>query len=146
MFRKEFVNREKELEFLNKKYREGGFEFIIISGRRRIGKSRLLKEFVKDKDGENIFLLCEFRKWEHNLSKFNNKPNILSIFSLKKKCLTRFLQNEEKDKININKYDLAHYLWAVRKNECTRECLKEIVTCGNTCNTYCPILKYIEKQ
>lgn len=69
MFRKKFINRENYLDFLNKKRSEEGFEFIIITGRRRIGKSRLLKEFVKDK--ENIFLLCELRKWEHNLSKFN---------------------------------------------------------------------------
>ncbi|MGB7531859.1 MAG: ATP-binding protein [Halobacteriota archaeon] len=69
MFRKEFVDRRKELEFLDKKYKEQGFEFIIASGRRRTGKSRLLKEFVKDK--ENIFLLCEERKWQYNLSKFN---------------------------------------------------------------------------
>ena len=69
MFRKEFIDRRKELEFLDKKYKEKGFEFIIVSGRRRTGKSRLLKEFVKDK--ENIFLLCEERRWQYNLSKFN---------------------------------------------------------------------------
>jgi len=69
MFRKEFVDRAKELEFLDSKYRQKGFEFIIVSCRRRTGKSRLLKEFVKDK--ANIFLLCEERKWQYNLSKFN---------------------------------------------------------------------------
>ena len=69
MFRKEFIDRRKELEFLDKKYKEKGFEFIIVSGRRRTGKSRLLKEFVKDK--ENIFMLCEERRWQYNLSKFN---------------------------------------------------------------------------
>lgn len=69
MFRKEFINRRNELEFLDRKHKEKGFEFIIISGRRRTGKSRLLKEFVKDR--ENIFLLCEERRWQYNLSKFN---------------------------------------------------------------------------
>ena len=69
MFRKEFIDRRNELEFLDRKHKEKGFEFIIISGRRRTGKSRLLKEFVKDR--ENIFLLCEERRWQYNLSKFN---------------------------------------------------------------------------
>ena len=69
MFRKEFVDRERELGFLNKRYNGKGFEFIIISGRRRTGKSRLLKEFARGK--ENIFLLCEKRKWQYNLSRFN---------------------------------------------------------------------------
>jgi AAA+ ATPase superfamily predicted ATPase len=86
MFRKEFVDRRKELEFLDMKYKERGFEFVIVSGRRRTGKSRLLKEFVKDK--ENIFLLCEERRWQYNLSKFNKavgeyfgipKPNFNSF-------------------------------------------------------------------
>ncbi len=86
MYRKEFIDRRKELEFLDKKYKEKGFEFIIVSGRRRTGKSRLLKEFVKDK--ANIFLLCEERKWQYNLSKFNKaigeyfgipKPNFNSF-------------------------------------------------------------------
>ena len=86
MYRKEFIDRRKELEFLDKKYKEKGFEFIIVSGRRRTGKSRLLKEFVKDK--ANIFLLCEERRWQYNLSKFNKaigeyfgipKPNFNSF-------------------------------------------------------------------
>ncbi len=86
MFRKEFVDRRKELEFLDSKYKEKGFEFVILSGRRRTGKSRLLKEFVKNK--ENIFLLCEERRWQYNLSKFNKavgeyfgipKPNFNSF-------------------------------------------------------------------
>jgi len=80
------VDRREELEFLDKKYKEKGFEFVIVSGRRRTGKSRLLKEFVKDK--ENIFLLCEERRWQYNLSKFNKavgeyfgipKPNFNSF-------------------------------------------------------------------
>ncbi len=50
MFRKEFVDRRRELEFLDKKYKEKGFEFVIVSGRRRTGKGRLLEEFVKDKE------------------------------------------------------------------------------------------------
>ena len=86
MFRKEFIDRRKELEFLDKKYTEKGFEFVIVSGRRRAGKSRLLKEFVKEK--ENVFLLCEERRWQYNLSKFNKavgeyfgipKPNFNSF-------------------------------------------------------------------
>ena len=71
MFRKEFINREEELRFLDKIYNRKGFEFLVVSGRRRTGKSRLLKEFVKNKN--NIFLLCEDRKWQANLVKFNNE-------------------------------------------------------------------------
>lgn len=44
-----FLCRNKELEFLNKKYNEDSFECIIIYGRRRVGKTSLIKEFCKDK-------------------------------------------------------------------------------------------------
>ncbi|MCD4780030.1 MAG: hypothetical protein K8S27_05700, partial [Candidatus Omnitrophica bacterium] len=44
-----FVNRTRELEFLQRKYNSKEAELIIIYGRRRIGKTELLNEFAKDK-------------------------------------------------------------------------------------------------
>lgn len=44
-----FVGREDELRFLNEKYESDHSEFIVIYGRRRIGKTALIKEFIKDK-------------------------------------------------------------------------------------------------
>jgi len=69
MIRKKFINRKRELKFLEEKYRAPGFEFLIITGRRRIGKSRLLIEFSKKKPA--IYLMCENRKFIYNLQKFN---------------------------------------------------------------------------
>ncbi|MFA4662842.1 ATP-binding protein [Pyrococcus kukulkanii] len=47
---RKFVNRENELETLNRLYGDDGFKLILVIGRRRIGKSRLVQEFIKDKD------------------------------------------------------------------------------------------------
>lgn len=69
MIRKGFVNRERELESLKERKDKEGFEFVVMTGRRRVGKTRILQEFSKEKN--NIFLLCEDRKWEYNLDKFN---------------------------------------------------------------------------
>lgn len=44
-----FFGREKELETLNKRYKNNQFEFFAIRGRRRVGKSTLLKNLVKTK-------------------------------------------------------------------------------------------------
>ncbi len=44
-----FINRRRELEFLQQKYEENRFQFIILHGRRRVGKSVLLREFVRSK-------------------------------------------------------------------------------------------------
>ncbi|WP_232462064.1 ATP-binding protein [Thermococcus siculi] len=46
-----FVDRKKELEFLERKWNERGAQLIVIYGRRRVGKTMLLKEFLKGKKG-----------------------------------------------------------------------------------------------
>jgi AAA+ ATPase superfamily predicted ATPase len=44
-----FVNREKELALLNREYSSNQFAFSVIYGRRRVGKTTLIKEYIKDK-------------------------------------------------------------------------------------------------
>ncbi|MBQ5319299.1 MAG: ATP-binding protein [Oscillospiraceae bacterium] len=45
-----FVGRERELADLNRRYESGQFEFAVIYGRRRVGKTTLINEFIKDKE------------------------------------------------------------------------------------------------
>lgn len=45
----DFVGREKELEELNILLKKKSASLVVIRGRRRIGKSRLIQEFTKDK-------------------------------------------------------------------------------------------------
>lgn len=45
-----FIGREKELDKLNKLYDTGKFQMPVVYGRRRVGKTALLNEFVKDKE------------------------------------------------------------------------------------------------
>jgi len=44
-----FIGRERELKTLNEHYNRGKFDFFCIYGRRRVGKTELIKEFIKDK-------------------------------------------------------------------------------------------------
>lgn len=44
-----FIGREKELEALEKLYRSDKFEFAVIYGRRRVGKTALINHFIDDK-------------------------------------------------------------------------------------------------
>lgn len=48
-----FYCRENELSKLNKRYKGGQFECVVIYGRRRVGKTALINEFCKDK--KNIY-------------------------------------------------------------------------------------------
>ena len=43
-----FIGRQSELQTLEQEYRRDG-GFVVIYGRRRVGKTRLIKEFIKDK-------------------------------------------------------------------------------------------------
>jgi len=44
-----FVNRKDELDFLEKERDGGKSSFIVIYGRRRVGKTELIKKFIKNK-------------------------------------------------------------------------------------------------
>ena len=44
-----FKGRKKELELLEDLYNSKQFEFFVLYGRRRVGKTELLKEFTKNK-------------------------------------------------------------------------------------------------
>jgi len=54
-----FINRKEELSFLERKYKEGNFQFIVLYGRRRTGKTELISHFLKDKD--SIYYLADKR-------------------------------------------------------------------------------------
>ena len=44
-----FIGREKELDALEKLFKSGRFEFVVIYGRRRVGKTALIYHFIDDK-------------------------------------------------------------------------------------------------
>lgn len=46
-----FFGRDRELNKLNTLYQSGQFEFAVFYGRRRVGKTTLLREFMKEKKG-----------------------------------------------------------------------------------------------
>ena len=45
-----FIGRRKELDAMQSLYDKDGFGMMVIYGRRRIGKSTLINEFIKNKN------------------------------------------------------------------------------------------------
>ena len=45
----DFVGRERELALLNAHCEGEGFFFVVSYGRRRVGKTRRIQEYIKDK-------------------------------------------------------------------------------------------------
>lgn len=64
-----FIGRENELNILNKLYHSDKFEFAVIYGRRRVGKTALISEFTKDKD--TIFFTGVETNAKQNLDNFS---------------------------------------------------------------------------
>ena len=64
-----FIGREQELNALDRLYRSGKFEFAVIYGRRRVGKTALISEFTKDK--ETIFFTGVETNEKQNLDNFS---------------------------------------------------------------------------
>ena len=44
-----FIGRERELASLNNLYNSGKFEFVVLYGRRRVGKTALINRFIDGK-------------------------------------------------------------------------------------------------
>lgn len=45
-----FINRKHELNHLEEEYAKEGAKFVVLYGRRRVGKTRLIEEFIRNKD------------------------------------------------------------------------------------------------
>ncbi|MCC8106317.1 MAG: ATP-binding protein [Clostridiales bacterium] len=66
-----FLARERELNSLNELYNRTGFRMTILYGRRRIGKSTLIAEFIKDKRA--VFYTATKVGKERNLELFSEQ-------------------------------------------------------------------------
>ncbi|MHB1377341.1 MAG: ATP-binding protein [Candidatus Humimicrobiaceae bacterium] len=60
-----FIDRKFELEFLNDRWNKPDSQFIIVYGKRRIGKTELIKEFIKNKN--SIYFICDRTTEKENL-------------------------------------------------------------------------------
>ena len=72
-----FIGRENELKFLNEAYTSDKAEFIVLYGRRRVGKTELLNEFCKDKPC--IFYTCREYTDIKQLQSFTDKVHSYHI-------------------------------------------------------------------
>ena len=64
-----FIGRERELETLQKLYMSDKFEFAVIYGRRRVGKTALINQFINDK--EYIYFTGVESNEKQNLENFS---------------------------------------------------------------------------
>ncbi|AEK72128.1 hypothetical protein GQS_01125 [Thermococcus sp. 4557] len=84
------MDRKRELEFLEKRYRSDKAELLIIYGRRRIGKTELLLQFARDKP--HVYFLATEKPYHENLRELQ-------------KLLAEFLGDELFSRISFHDID-----------------------------------------
>ncbi|MCH5212436.1 MAG: ATP-binding protein [Oscillospiraceae bacterium] len=66
-----FIDRENEMRTLRNEYDRDGSSLVILYGRRRVGKTTLISEFIKDKPA--LFFLASEESEAQNRAEFKNK-------------------------------------------------------------------------
>ncbi len=85
-----FVGREKELSLLEKEWQKKRGSLVVLYGRRRIGKTRLMTEFIKDKPG--VFYVGEDVSPHIQIMRFREK-------------LAEFMQDEVLGSLDFRDWD-----------------------------------------
>jgi AAA+ ATPase superfamily predicted ATPase len=81
-----FIGRETELNELNKEYNKAGFRFVVIYGRRRVGKTSLITQFLAGKKA--IFYIAIEQNDKSALESFSEK--VLEVFPSAKSMIDVF--------------------------------------------------------
>lgn len=117
---KPFINRESELDFLHKEYNEKRSSFVVIYGRRRVGKTTLIKEFIKDKNAL-YFLATEETEREnrknlqHIVAEFTGNRLLEKDVFLEWEDLFHLIKDQEPGKKAVLVIDEFQYLGKTNK-------------------------------
>lgn len=84
----DFHGRENELNQLNNLYDKDGFKFVVMYGRRRVGKSSLIQEFINQDSKPNISYMAIEQNDKVNLEGFSEV--VLSKYAEAKSYLSSF--------------------------------------------------------
>jgi AAA+ ATPase superfamily predicted ATPase len=76
-----FVGRDTEIRKLDEMYASDRFECAVVYGRRRVGKTTLIKEFIKDKKA--VYFLAREADGTVNLNGFSNDVHAVTAKELK---------------------------------------------------------------
>ena len=87
-FNFDFYGREEELKELNILYKKKGFKFVVVYGRRRVGKSTLIQKFIDDGKKPNISFMALEQNNKQNLEAFSE--SVLSMYGAAKNYISSF--------------------------------------------------------
>ncbi|GFO97239.1 hypothetical protein ig2599ANME_1439 [groundwater metagenome] len=148
-----FIDRKDEFELLEERYNKHGFDFFVIYGRRRIGKTELIKNFIKNKP--HIYMLCNKAGTAVNVSRFKqeiakllNEPVIATgdleeIFSyLVPKAKEKLVVVLDEFSYLVEKDDSMPSLFQAVIDEVLKEKNVMIIICGSSISMMESLLGY----
>ncbi len=110
-----FIDREFELEALERRYKQKGFQFIPIYGRRRIGKTELILHFINNK--KSIYFLATAGSKKENIENFKEAAkNVidLSFIADDWKSIFEYIAKNARERIVIAIDEFPYLLEAER--------------------------------
>ncbi len=142
-----FADRERELKFLERVYAKKGFSLIVLYGRRRVGKTELIKKFIENKP--SIYILATDESYEENLkffkekfAEFTRKEYFLNLETKSLYDLFKFFVEEIKNKKCVIAIDEFPYLMQTKKgilslfqkiiDELLRKTNVTLILCGSS--------------
>ena len=93
---KTFINRNQEISFLENEYSRESSSFVVLYGRRRVGKTALAAEFIKNKSG--VYFLASEENETQNRIVFKN-------------IVAEHTNNELLLNANVDNWDLIFKIW-----------------------------------
>ena len=110
-----FVNREKELQLLEDEYLSKSFKFSIIYGRRRVGKTTLLKRYIENRPALYFLVTLEselivLKRFQHIVADFFDDEFLRDLDLKGFEQLFAYISKKEFDKKLIIIIDEFQYL------------------------------------
>lgn len=127
-----FIGRVKELDSLNTLYKKDSFQMTVVYGRRRVGKTFLLNEFIKDK--KSIYFMATNTSYQQNFADFSQ-------------AVISQLGNELSGMSFNSTEDLFSYFTRISKKERIVIVIDELPYIAQQNNSFLSLMqKYIDQQ
>ncbi len=97
-----FIDRKEEIKSLERRYKKREFEFIPIYGRRRIGKTELILQFIKNK--KSIYFLATAGTKKENIERFKTaSSHLIDLSAIKEEweAIFEYIKNNLKERVVI---------------------------------------------
>lgn len=112
---KQFVDRDSELSFLDSEYRRDSSSMVVLYGRRRVGKTALLSEFIKGKQALYYLVTEESEaqnraSFQNMIADFTGNPLLENASVDSWELIFQTLLNDTRDKKIIIAIDEFQYL------------------------------------